>query len=149
MKSFLATSPWQGYILEPFITAVNTTTSAGTEEYIRQFGNSIRHATGTAYTSKFTDGFGVTNPDLTVKKTVGLRVVDASIFVSLAPTFISKLSACFSLAAASLGTPPGRNLRCRRTGGSPYKNKVRDVALLDIPASSDESTCIICSLLRH
>ncbi|KAJ7215169.1 aryl-alcohol oxidase-like protein [Mycena rebaudengoi] len=79
MKSFLATSSWQGYIIEPYFTAENTTTAAGMEEYIRQFANSIRHASGSAFASKFEDKFGVTNPDLTVKKTVGLRVVDASI----------------------------------------------------------------------
>ncbi|KAJ7464504.1 aryl-alcohol oxidase-like protein [Mycena latifolia] len=79
MNSFLAATPWSGYILQPYGAAANTTTDAGMEQYIRQFITSIRHATGTAYASKFQDKFGVTNPDLTVKKTTGLRVVDASI----------------------------------------------------------------------
>ncbi|KAJ6629027.1 GMC oxidoreductase-domain-containing protein [Mycena sp. CBHHK59/15] len=79
MKSFLAASPWKGYIVAPYVAAANTTTDIGMEQYIRQFATSIRHATGTAYASKFQDNFGVTNPDLTVKKTLGLRIVDASI----------------------------------------------------------------------
>ncbi|KAJ7613350.1 aryl-alcohol oxidase-like protein [Mycena polygramma] len=79
MRTFLATSPWQGYILESYAPGANATTDAGIEEYIRQSVNSIRHASGTAYTSRSADNFGVTNPDLTVKKTAGLRVVDASI----------------------------------------------------------------------
>ncbi|KAJ6550363.1 aryl-alcohol oxidase-like protein, partial [Mycena sp. CBHHK59/15] len=79
MKSFLAASPWKGYIVAPYVAAANTTTDIGMEQYIRRFATSIRHATGTAYASKFQDNFGVTNPDLTVKKTLGLRIVDASI----------------------------------------------------------------------
>ncbi|KAJ6496169.1 aryl-alcohol oxidase-like protein, partial [Mycena sanguinolenta] len=78
MRTFLTASPWRGYILEPHNIVPNATDSE-TEEYIRQFSNSIRHATGTAYASKFEDNFGVTNPDLTVKKTTGLRIVDASV----------------------------------------------------------------------
>jgi choline dehydrogenase len=82
MNSFLSASPWKGYLLQPYGAGANTTTEVGMKQYIRQVTNSIRHATGTAYASKFQDEFGVTNPDLTVKKTAGLRIVDASIFVS-------------------------------------------------------------------
>lgn len=82
LKYFLTATPWQGYLAEPFADSVNTTTDAEIESYIRKIATTIRHPVGSAALSKVGSKDGVVNPDLTVKGTTGLRVVDASVIVS-------------------------------------------------------------------
>lgn len=78
-QRYVAASPWKDYIIRPFIDSANTTTVEGIVEYSRQRTATTRHPTGTAQVGKVVDG------NLTVKNVNGLRVVDASIFVSPRP----------------------------------------------------------------
>ncbi|KAG5219615.1 ATP-dependent RNA helicase [Salix suchowensis] len=78
-QRYIAASPWKDYIIRPFIDSANTTTVEGIIEYSRQRTATTRHPTGTAQVGK------VVNGDLTIKNISGLRVVDASIFVSPRP----------------------------------------------------------------
>ena len=61
---------------------------------------------------------GVVNPDLTVKGTIGLRVVDASVFVSLTPALSDDLYLTPSPLALRPSCPPDvsdlHGLRTRR-----------------------------------
>lgn len=53
------------------------------DAYIRSLTTTIFHPVGTAAMSSWGSNNGVVNPDLTVKGADGLRIVDASVFVSL------------------------------------------------------------------
>ncbi|KAI0260754.1 aryl-alcohol oxidase-like protein [Gloeopeniophorella convolvens] len=92
-KTFMADKAWNGWILEPFGDFANAVTDAQIEAYARQFSTTVWHPSGSAAAGQ-TNGGGVLNPDLTVKGTVGLRVVDASAFPFVpaahtqAPTYI-------------------------------------------------------------
>lgn len=81
-QRFVASSPWRDYIIAPFIDSENTTTDAGIRAYASKFGTTIRHPVATAMISKNTDKKGVVGPQLLLKDAVGVRIVDASIFVS-------------------------------------------------------------------
>lgn len=120
-KRFVSASPWQGYIAAPFIDSINTTTDAGIEAYARQFSTTIRHPIGTAAMSKDSDKGGVVGPQLNVKNVVGLRVVDASVFVSTNTSQNSVLPGLTvvhdALALRNRRSPTGRGLRCCRTYG--------------------------------
>lgn len=59
------------------------TTDATIDSYVRSLTTTIFHPFGTAAMSSEAAKFGVVNPDLTVKGADGLRIVDASVIVSL------------------------------------------------------------------
>ena len=64
----------------------NAKTDAQIEAFIRANAGSVNHVSGTVAMGKrgsASKGCGALNPDLTVKGTVGLRVVDASSFVRI------------------------------------------------------------------
>lgn len=84
LRSFLSTPAWSDYILEPFGSGANATTDEELEQFARNTAITLSHIVGSASMSPATSngsesGGGVVNPDLTVKGTAGLRVVDASI----------------------------------------------------------------------
>ena len=82
---FATAPPWKNYTIGPFAqfaTAVNSGNDTQLQLYIRGFGTSAFHPVGTAAISSVKQSFGVVNPDLTVKGVSGLRIVDASVFVS-------------------------------------------------------------------
>ncbi|KAF8170787.1 aryl-alcohol oxidase-like protein [Pholiota molesta] len=79
-QRFVASSPWNDYIIGPFIDSVNATSDDGIKEYAQKFGTTIRHPVATSMVSKITDKAGVVGPQLLVKNLAGVRVVDASIF---------------------------------------------------------------------
>jgi hypothetical protein len=81
-QRFMAASPWNGFVLKQFGNFANVTTDEQIAAYARNNAASVFHPVGTAFMSAANAHNGVVNPDLTVKNTVGLRVVDASIFVS-------------------------------------------------------------------
>lgn len=81
-QRFMAASPWQGFVLGQFGNFANVTTDEQIAAYVRNNAASVFHPTSTAFMSAANAKNGVVNPDLTVKNTVGLRVVDASVFVS-------------------------------------------------------------------
>ena len=88
VRSFMAGSAWSDYIVSPFGDAANATTDEELEQFARNTAVSLSHVVGSAamapanLSAKATGG-GVVNPDLTVKGTAGLRIIDASVMVSL------------------------------------------------------------------
>ncbi len=80
---FVAAPSWSNFIIAPFAEGAELKTDAAIHEYIRNLASTFRHPIGTARMSAEHDQSGVVNPDLRVKNTRGLRVVDASIFVSV------------------------------------------------------------------
>jgi len=78
LKRFLSAKSWQDYIEQPF-GETNITTDAEIEAYARKWAISIRHPVATAQISSRSSTTGVVGPDLLVKNTQGLRVVDASV----------------------------------------------------------------------
>lgn len=72
---------WDGYITGVYADAVNTTTDAGIVNYVRQWGTTIKHPFSTAAANK-DPRKGVVDGKLLLKKARGVRIVDASVFVS-------------------------------------------------------------------
>lgn len=83
-QQFIAAPPWGTYVVGPFGSAFSMAVGNDTaiETYIRSIGVSAFHPVGTAAMSASTAKTGVVNPNMTVKGADGLRVVDASVFVS-------------------------------------------------------------------
>ncbi|KAH6912186.1 pyranose dehydrogenase [Coprinopsis sp. MPI-PUGE-AT-0042] len=77
-RKFFSASVWKGYVLDPIGLASNAT-AAEIDQFIRNNAASASHATGTASMSSAVAKTGVVNPDLRVKGTIGLRVVDGSV----------------------------------------------------------------------
>ncbi|KAI0040465.1 GMC oxidoreductase [Auriscalpium vulgare] len=80
VKRIAAAPSFQDYILEPYGPLANLSTDASIDLYARGESVTIFHPVGTARMAAFDADAGVVNPDLTVKKTRGLRIVDASVF---------------------------------------------------------------------
>ncbi len=81
---------WKNIITGPLSPPPNATTDAELEEIIRNTGVSGLHPVGTASMSPRNANWGVVNPDLLVKQTSGLSIVDASVIVG-----VSFSSGCF------------------------------------------------------
>ncbi|KAI0063370.1 aryl-alcohol-oxidase from pleurotus Eryingii [Artomyces pyxidatus] len=79
-QRFMAAPAWDGFQLGQYGDFAGVTSDAAIEQYARNSAATVFHPAGTAYMSPYNAPHGVTNPDLTVKGTKGLRVVDASIF---------------------------------------------------------------------
>ena len=80
---FTSSPAWDDYIIESFGDSANTTSDEAIATYIRQQAETFRHPIGTARIAGLNDSGGVISSDLLVKGVHGLRIVDASIFVSL------------------------------------------------------------------
>lgn len=87
---FAAAPVWADYILAP---VNNATTDAEIEAFLRSSVGTLFHPVGTAAMTPKNAGFGVVDPDLTVKGVAALRIVDASVLVSL---FNALLQTCIS-----------------------------------------------------
>ena len=77
---------WKGWIVGEYGSFAQAQTDAEIEQYIRNTSATVDHISGTVAmgkTGSTGNGTGALNSDLTVKGTVGLRVVDASVFVSI------------------------------------------------------------------
>lgn len=83
IKRFLAAPAFKGFVEGPFGTFAQAKTDAELETYVRTNTTTIFHPTGTASMAKTSANNGVVNPNLTVKGADGLRIVDASVFVSI------------------------------------------------------------------
>lgn len=79
---FLTAPAWAGFVLAPQGALATATTDAELAAYARSLTSSVWHPFGTAAMSPAGAKTGVTDPDLRVKNVSGLRIVDASIFVS-------------------------------------------------------------------
>ena len=80
-RVFVGAPAWADYVISEFGAFANATTDAELDAYIRDNADTVDHPIGTVPMGKGPEG--ALNADLTVKGTVGLRVVDASAFVSL------------------------------------------------------------------
>lgn len=82
-RRYLSAPAWNDWILEEFGSFAQAQTDAGIEQYARNSAFTVFHMCGTSAmgrTGSVGRGSGALNADLTVKGTVGLRVVDASAF---------------------------------------------------------------------
>ncbi|RPD62462.1 alcohol oxidase [Lentinus tigrinus ALCF2SS1-7] len=77
-RAFVAAPAWAGYILDEFGPSANAHTNAELDAYSRENADTIDHPVGSVAMGKGEKG--ALEPDLRVKGTVGLRVVDASAF---------------------------------------------------------------------
>ncbi|KAJ7654786.1 pyranose dehydrogenase [Mycena rosella] len=78
-RRFVEAKAWQGYILNEADPFANATTDAELDAAIRATAGTSSHLVGSAAMSARGAGYGVVDPDLRVKGTVGLRVIDASV----------------------------------------------------------------------
>jgi choline dehydrogenase-like flavoprotein len=86
-EAMVATQPWrqEGFIQEPFGALANATTDQDLEAIIRDGVVTFWHTSCTARMGTLEDPMAVVDPSLRLKGAKGMRVVDASVFVSLAP----------------------------------------------------------------
>ncbi|KAJ7031486.1 alcohol oxidase [Mycena alexandri] len=75
---FVTAPVWKDYILAPTVNMENFTT-ADLDQFIRNSTATINHAVGTAGMSARNAPYGVVDPDLLVKGTRGLSIIDASV----------------------------------------------------------------------
>ncbi|KAH9039645.1 aryl-alcohol-oxidase from pleurotus Eryingii [Lactarius pseudohatsudake] len=76
---FAAAPAWRDYVIGPFGDLAEAKTDAEIEAYARSHSASVFHPSSTAFMSRKGSARGVVNPDLSVKETIGLRIVDASV----------------------------------------------------------------------
>jgi choline dehydrogenase-like flavoprotein len=69
-------------VSQSILPAANITSDGDLDAYLRSVASPFLHGVGSAAMSAPDAGWGVVNPDFRVKGTNGLRIVDASIFVS-------------------------------------------------------------------
>lgn len=83
IKKFASATPWQDYIIGPYGDFANAVDDASIEAYIRSNSATFFHPISTAMMSPKSASWGVVDPNLKVKKTEGLRIVDGSVLVRL------------------------------------------------------------------
>ena len=79
-RAFVAAPVWSDYIIDEFGAFANATTNSELDAYIRSNSDTINHPVGTVAMGRGADA--ALDAHLKVKGTIGLRVVDASAFVS-------------------------------------------------------------------
>jgi choline dehydrogenase-like flavoprotein len=79
---FFEAEAFEGYIGEPYGPLGKLMTDKELLGYVRRFAGTINHGVGTAKMSPRGAEWGIVDPDLKVKGMMGVRIVDASIFVS-------------------------------------------------------------------
>ena len=82
VKRFVASSAWADDVVGP-VGGLASTTDSDIETYVREQAFTGLHPVGTASMSPKGAHWGVVDPDLKVKGVEGVRVVDASVFVSV------------------------------------------------------------------
>ena len=111
-RAFVAAPAWEGYILREFGALAEAQTDEELDAFIRDQTDTIDHPVGTV---KMGGADAALNADLTVKGTKGLRVVDASAFVSSTVRSIVLMLMCRACAALhSGGAHPGADVHSRR-----------------------------------
>lgn len=82
--SFVSQSPFKGFVLNPYGQLVNATTRSDFEAYVRNESVSFWHPCCTAKMGSASDQTAVVDSQLRLKGAQGVRIIDASIFVSRA-----------------------------------------------------------------
>lgn len=82
VRRFIESAPWDGFVIDRFGPVGTAETDEEIMAAARSVARSIYHPTSTARMSPLNATWGVTDPQLRVKHVNGLRVVDASVFVS-------------------------------------------------------------------
>ncbi|KAG1801876.1 aryl-alcohol oxidase-like protein [Suillus variegatus] len=77
-KRFVEAPAWKGYIIQA-LGALNSTIDEDLAEYARNSASTVFHPVRTARMTSYSNQDGVVNPDLLVKGSSGLRIVDASV----------------------------------------------------------------------
>ncbi|THH10137.1 hypothetical protein EW146_g8464 [Bondarzewia mesenterica] len=98
-KRVVSAPAWKNYVIKPFGPLATAETDEEIEAYARSHTATIWHPAGTASMSAFSASNGVVNPDLTVKKVKGLRIVDASVLPYVPSAHPASRALC------PLGTP--------------------------------------------
>lgn len=110
---FLKTDTWKDYIIAPMLGLADANTDDLLMEYIANNSVSVCHPAGTAAMSKKNAQTGVVDADLLVKNVTGLRVVDASVFVSaICNECMESLNNVFCIAIRHVCTHDGTSVRC-------------------------------------
>jgi choline dehydrogenase-like flavoprotein len=73
---------FDGYVTGPYGPLENGSSDEELLDYVKMYASSIYHSVGTAKMAPRGADWGVVDPDLRVKGTKGLRIADASVFVS-------------------------------------------------------------------
>lgn len=81
-RRFLQTGPWNGFIVDRFGDVGSAETDDEIAAASRRNVETIWHPTSTARMSPKDGSWGVVDPQLVIKGTKGLRIVDAAVFVS-------------------------------------------------------------------
>ncbi|KAF9482458.1 alcohol oxidase [Pholiota conissans] len=76
-RRFVSAPAWSDYVIGPLVPGDS---DDDIDAFVRSTTTTIFHPSGTAGMTSFLLSNGVVNPDLSVKGTLGLRVVDASVF---------------------------------------------------------------------
>ncbi|KAF9475243.1 aryl-alcohol-oxidase from pleurotus Eryingii [Pholiota conissans] len=79
-QKMINTSPWDGFVIQPFGALANATTDAEILEFVRNTVTSFWHPTGTAKMGEQNDPMAVVDSKLFLKGVQGVRVIDTSIF---------------------------------------------------------------------
>jgi choline dehydrogenase len=82
IKRFVAAPAWADSIISPYGSLSSAISDAEIDSYIRGLGGAGLHLVGSAAMSSDHSKSGVVNQNLLVKGADGLRIVDASVFVS-------------------------------------------------------------------
>ncbi|KAF9005524.1 aryl-alcohol oxidase [Cyathus striatus] len=82
IRKFFTAPVWKDILVAPYHPTQDEVTDDQIEAYIRQSAIAASHGAGTAAMSPKGAGYGVVDPDLNVKGTSGLRVVDGSVIPS-------------------------------------------------------------------
>jgi choline dehydrogenase-like flavoprotein len=83
--SFLSGPAWEGYVLGPSgaLAGLDLNDDEKLDEFVRQGASGANHAVGTCKMAKEGGKEGVVDSKLKVRGVKGLRVVDASVLVSV------------------------------------------------------------------
>lgn len=118
-RQFVQSPPFKGFIIGPSGAMGEAQTDAEIEEAAKDAVVTIWHPTSTARMSPKNADWGVVDSDLLVKGASGLRIVDASVFVSflsLIGTQILWADDLFSTANYSCCSHYGTDIHNSRTG---------------------------------
>jgi choline dehydrogenase len=89
-KRFVGAPAWADIVISPY-GLLNATSDADIDAYVRGLASTVFHPVGTAAMSSSHSKSGVVDQNLLVKGADGLRIVDASVFVSFVQFNIGKM----------------------------------------------------------